>query len=330
MIICRTPFRVSFFGGGTDMPIWTEMHDGHVISSTINKFGYIFFRETKDIKNYKYKIRYYLNEEAKRYEEIKHPVIKSCIKYYKLTDKRLHITYDGDLPSRSGLGSSSSFTTGFINIINDFNKKKLSKKKLAEQTIHFEHHVLKESVGYQDQITAAYGGLNYVHFKKKEFSINSLNQFSNTKKLLNESIMLFLVEGKRNASSIELKKNRKILKNYQIYKNIYEITKEALNIIKSNKSKFFLDDFGNLLNEYWNLKKSIDKSVTSDEIDYYCKNFIKLGASGCKLMGAGSSGFILVLASPEIQKRIKNKFHRKNFIKVELENSGSKIIYSDI
>ena len=142
--------------------------------------------------------------------------------------------------------------------------------------------------------------------------------------------MLFFVEGKRNASSIELKKNKKILKNYQIYKNIYEITKEALNIIKSSNSKFFLNDFGNLLNEYWNLKKSIDKSITSDKIDFYCKNFIKLGASGCKLMGAGSSGFILILASPEIQKRIKNKFYKENFIKVELENTGSKILYSDV
>ena len=330
MIICKTPFRVSFFGGGTDMPDWTEMHDGHVINSTINKFGYIFFREAKDIKNYKYKIRYYLNEEAKNYEDIKHPVIKSSIKHYNLQKKRLHITYDGDLPSRSGLGSSSSFTTGLINVIQNFEKKKLSKKQIAKETIKFEHKILNEDVGYQDQIAAAYGGLNYIKFKKENFYIKSLEPYKNIKKILNDSIILFLVAGKRNASSIEKIKNKKILQNYQIYKDIFDVTNEALKIIKSNKVNGFLGKFGNLLNEYWRLKKSLDSSVSTDEIDYYCKSFNKLGASGCKLMGAGSSGFILILANPEVQKKITDKFNKKNFIKINLENKGSQIIYSDL
>ncbi len=329
MIVCRTPFRVSFLGGGTDMPGWVEMHDGHVISSTINKFGYIFFREAKDIRNYKYKIRYYLNEEAKNFEDIKHPVIKSCIKHYNLKKKRLHITYDGDLPSRSGLGSSSSFTTGIINVINSYQKNELSKKQIAKETIKFEHKILNEDVGYQDQIAAAYGGLNYIKFKKEDFYIKSLNPYKKIKKILDESILLYRVEGKRNASSIERIKNKKILNNYQIYKDIFDITNEALKIIKSNKSNFFLKKFGNLLNEYWKLKKSLDVSVSTDEIDYYCKNFNRIGASGCKLMGAGSSGFILILANPEAQKRITDKFNKKNFIKINLENRGSQIIYSD-
>jgi D-glycero-alpha-D-manno-heptose-7-phosphate kinase len=328
MIICRTPFRVSFFGGGTDMPIWTEMHDGHVISSAINKFGYIFLRHINLSKKDQYKIRYYLNEETKNYNKIKHPVIKSAIKKYKLTKKKLHITYDGDLPSRSGLGSSSSFTVGLINIFKKFNNEKINKKRLAIESINFEHKILKESVGYQDQIAAVYGGLNYIKFKKKKFMINSLNKFK-SQKTLNESIMLFLVEGKRNASSLESIKNKKIIQNYQIYKDIYNITNEALKLIKYNNN-YFLNDFGRLLNEYWLLKKSLDKLVSNDEIDYYIRKFKELGANGSKLMGAGSSGFILIIASPETQNKIIKKFTKKTFIKINLENEGSKIIYSDI
>ncbi len=232
------------------------------------------------------------------------------------------------MPSRSGLGSSSSFTTGFIKTINDYQKNKLSKKQIAKEVIKFEHKILNEDVGYQDQISATYGGLNYIKFTKKKFFVKSLNPYKKIKKILNESIMLFLIEGKRNASSIEKIKNKKILQNYKIYKDIFDITDEGLKIIKTNKENDFLKKFGNLLNEYWKLKKSLHTSVSSDEINYYCEKFIKLGASGCKLMGAGSSGFILILADPEAQKRIENKFNKKNFIKINLENNGSQIIYS--
>jgi D-glycero-alpha-D-manno-heptose-7-phosphate kinase len=329
MIICKTPFRVSFFGGGTDMPGWTNENNGHVINSSINKFGYIFFREAKNIKNYKYKIRYYLNEEAKSFEKIKHPVIKKCIEYYNLKNKKLHITYDGDLPSRSGLGSSSSFTTGLINTINKFHNRKLSKYNLAKEVIYFEHKILKENVGYQDQIAATYGDLNFVKFRKDRFKLFPLNKYKSKKKILNENMLLFLVEGKRNASSIESKKNKKIKDNYRIYKDIYDLTNEAMATIQSNNNNKFLKNFGSLLNEYWKLKKNIDKSVSNQKIDYFCQNFIKLGANGCKLMGAGSSGFILIIADKDSQKKITNKFGVDNFIKIQLEDQGSQIIYSD-
>jgi D-glycero-alpha-D-manno-heptose-7-phosphate kinase len=142
-------------------------------------------------------------------------------------------------------------------------------------------------------------------------------------------MLLFLVEGKRNASSIESKKNKKIKDNYRIYKDIYDLTNEAMATIQSNNNNKFLKNFGSLLNEYWKLKKNIDKSVSNQKIDYFCQNFIKLGANGCKLMGAGSSGFILIIADKDSQKKITNKFGVDNFIKIQLEDQGSQIIYSD-
>ena len=168
MIICKTPLRISFIGGGTDLPAWLENDSGQVISATINKYGHIFFQEKDDLFNYKYKIRYYLNEEAKNLNNIKHPVVKSCLDYYNLKKNILNITFDGDLPARSGLGSSSNFTAGLINTINQFKNIKLSKKQLAEETIFFEHKILKEFVGYQDQVAVSYGGLNHIKFSKKK------------------------------------------------------------------------------------------------------------------------------------------------------------------
>jgi D-glycero-alpha-D-manno-heptose-7-phosphate kinase len=329
MIICRTPFRLSLFGGGTDMPKWIKNNNGQVINATINRYGYLYLTKKDDIYNYKYKIRYYLNEEAKSFEQIKHPVIKKCIEHYNLKNKKLHITYDGDLPSRSGLGSSSSFTTGLINTINEFHNRKLSKYNLAKEVIYFEHKILKENVGYQDQIAATFGDLNFVKFKKDKFNVFPLNKYKSKKKILNESMLLFFVEGKRIASSIESKKNKKIKKNYRIYKDIYDLTNEAMGTIQSNNNNKFLKNFGSLLNEYWGLKKNIDKSVSNEKIDYFCKNFIKLGANGCKLMGAGSSGFILIIADKDSQKKITNKYGKNYFIKIQLEDKGSQIIYSD-
>ena len=168
MIICKTPFRVSFFGGGTDLPEWLKSNDGQVISTSINKYGYILLRESEKINEYRYNIRYYLNEKTKVIDKIKHPVVRECLKYFKNKSKTLNITYDGDLPSRSGLGSSSSFSVGLINSIYFLNDWKINKLKLAKEAINFEINILKESVGFQDQITTSFGGFNHIYFKKNK------------------------------------------------------------------------------------------------------------------------------------------------------------------
>ena len=326
MIICRTPFRVSFFGGGTDMPQWIKNNEGQVINASINRYGFIFFTKKDDIYDYKYKIRYYLNEEAKSLKDIKHPAVKSCLKQYGLSKETLHITYDADLPARSGLGSSSSFTTGLVNTINFYKNKKISKNELAKQTIFMEQKVLKESVGYQDQIAASYGGLNHIIFKKNKFIVKKINFKSNKLRDLNESILLCFTNQQRFAGDIEKIKNKDMYKNENIYNEISLITEEAIKLLKSDQPNW-LTEFGGLLNEYWNLKKGLNKNVSNYKVNQLYDAFLKEGAYGAKLMGAGNGGFMLILAKKDVQKKIRRKFTNLKFVKVEIENHGSKIIY---
>tara|TARA_B100001287_G_scaffold269234_1_gene266467 strand:- start:8065 stop:9051 length:987 start_codon:yes stop_codon:yes gene_type:complete len=326
MIICRTPFRVSFFGGGTDMPKWFNNNNGQVINASINKYGYIYFTNKDDVYDYKFKIRYYLNEEAKNIESIKHPVVKCCLKYYGLSNKTLHITYDSDLPARSGLGSSSSFTAGLINTINFYKNKRISKKNLAKQTIFMEQVLLKETVGLQDQIATSYGGLNHIEFKKNNFFVKKISLENKKIKQLNESILLCYTGQYRFAYNIEKVKNSRIYKNKKIYEEIDLITNEALKLLYS-KNNDWLKQFGNLLNDYWQLKKSLDKNVSNKLVDNLYSSFINEGIYGAKLMGAGNGGFILIIANKNVQKKIIKKFCKLKFVKIMIENSGSKIIY---
>lgn len=326
MIICRTPFRVSFFGGGTDMPKWFNNNDGQVINASINKYGYICFTNKDDVYDYKFKIRYYLNEEAKDIESVKHPVVKSCLKYYGLSNQTLHVTYDSDLPARSGLGSSSSFTTGLINTINYYKNKKISKKNLAKQTIFMEQVLLKETVGLQDQIATSFGGLNHIKFKKDNFIVKKISLENKKIKQLNESILLCYTGQHRFAYNIEKVKNSLIYKNRKIYEEIDLITNEGLKLLYSNNNDW-LKQFGNLLNNYWELKKSLSKNVSNSLVDNLYSSFINEGVYGAKLMGAGNGGFILIIANKVIQKKIIKKFYKLKFVKIMIDNSGSKIIY---
>ena len=326
MIICKTPFRISFFGGGTDMPKWFNKNEGQVINATINKYGYIYFTEKDDIYDYKFKIRYYLNEEATSLKKIKHPVVKSCLNYYNLSKKTLHVTYDSDLPARSGLGSSSSFTTGLVNAINAYKKVYLSKRRLAEKVIFIEHKILRETVGYQDQIAASYGGLNQIIFKKKKFFVNKINLSKKKLYDLNESLLLCFTNQQRFASNLEIIKNKNMYKNESIYHKINDITVEGMKLI-NGKNQYWLKDFGKLINQYWSLKKSLDRNVSNYKINEIYDNFIKEGIYGGKLMGAGNGGFFLIIAPKSVQKKIIKKYSNLKFVKVNIEEFGSKIVY---
>ncbi len=326
MIICKTPFRVSFFGGGTDLPSWLKNNNGHVISTSINKYGYILFRQSNGISNAKFTIRYYLNEQTNNINKVKHPVVRECLKYYKMTNKYLNITYDGDLPSRSGLGSSSSFSVGLINSIYNLKNKRINKSSLAKEAINFEHKILREYVGYQDQIATSYGGFNHIFFKKKKFEVKKIKTQNWISDLLNEQMLICLIDGKRSAANIEKKKIGKISKNYQIYSEIFDITSEAKLLLKCNKYNS-INKFGALLNDYWNLKRKLDASVSNKKIDYYCKKFLNYGAYGSKLMGAGHSGFILIIAESNVRDKLIKSFPNLKFVKIKGENKGSHIIF---
>ncbi len=326
MIICKTPMRISFVGGGTDMPSWIkENNKGQVISTSINRYGYIYFRELEKNFEYNFNIRYYLNEKIKLIKDIQHPVVKKCFNLYginKRLKKCIHLTYDGDLPSKAGLGSSSSFTVGLINSIYKIKKKKIDKFNLAKQAINFEQNILKESVGSQDQVAAAFGGFNHIIFKKKSFLVNPIKPTDWKRKLLNENLMICLVGEKRFAHNLEKDKIRNFKQNLNIYYEINDITKKSLDLINSSKENNLIE-FSKLINEYWFLKKKLNKKVSNEKIDYYIDKFKQIGADGCKLLGAGQGGFILVLANKSVKKKIKKKYFNLNFLDIKAEFNGS-------
>lgn len=322
MIISRTPYRISFLGGGTDFPKWYNKNEGAVISTSIDKYCYIVTRPLPKIFNYNYRIRYYLREETKTISQIKHPVVRNVLlKYYK--KPTIDITHHGDLIARSGIGSSSSFSCGLLKTIFFYNKLNLKKKDLAKATINLEQKVLKETVGSQDQVIAAYGGFNHITFKKNDFNVKKIKH-KNSKKLLS-NLNLFYFYKLRESSKVEKSKFSNIDQKQHILNDLYSLVDEGLNVLKSSNN--FLKEFGDLLDINWDLKKKLSNKVSNDHLDNVIKKFKNLGADGCKLLGAGNGGFILVLADKDKINYIKKKV-KFPYIKVNGETEGSKIIFN--
>ena len=325
MIISKTPYRVSFFGGGTDYPKWFNKNGGKVISSAINKYSYIIIKNLEDLENYKYRIRYYKREEAKTIDKISHPVIKQALKLFQINNK-IEIIHFGDLLAKTGIGSSSSFTVGLLQALNRLNNKKISKKTLAIQAINLEQNILKEYVGSQDQVAASYGGFNKIVFSKKnKFSCRSIK--INKKNLINleDHCQLYFTNIQRNADDYAKHKIKNISKNSHLLKKISEITNEAEKIFKSNYKKEFVLEIGKLLNEQWIIKKSLANSITNSKIDSIYNKAINNGAIGGKLLGAGGGGFFMFLVPPEKQKYLSNKLNLKK-INIKFDFKGSRLI----
>jgi len=331
MIITKTPYRISFFGGGTDYPWWHNSYgEGNVISTTINKYSYINIKHLPKIFNYKYRIRYYLREEISDIQKIKHPVIRNLLLKFKIND-RLDIVHSGDLPARTGIGSSSAFTVGFINSINVLKNRILDKKSLAKEAINFEQNVLKENVGSQDQISCTYGGFNYIQFIKKEFYVKNIKISNSNLINLQDSIVLFYLGLGRNSDAIliDMKKNIEGQN-----RNNEKYLKEMLNITKIAKvnlenKKFNLLQFGELLNYQWELKKNLSKYISKKQIDEFHSYLLNKGALGGKLLGAGGGGFYLSIIPKSIQSKILSKIKYKN-IQIKFENTGSKLIFKNL
>ena len=325
MIISKTPYRISFFGGGTDYPAWYKNNKTFVISATINHFSYITIKKLPKIFNYNFRIRYYSREEAKKIDDIKHPVVRTILKYKKLKNG-LDIVHHGDLPARSGIGSSSSFSVGMINALNNLNKKKINKKKLALQSMHLEQEILKENVGSQDQIAAVYGGFNCIHFYKKSFKCSAIKISDKNKKKFENWIQLFYID-QRSSQNVEKDKIKNLKKNKLYNLEITKIANKAIKILKDQKKNFIIE-LGKLLNEQWVIKKKLSHKVSSKEIDKIYNLGIKNGAVGGKIIGAGGGGFMMFLVPPTKQKKIK-KILKLPEVKVEFTNIGSTIIYNN-
>jgi D-glycero-alpha-D-manno-heptose-7-phosphate kinase len=324
MIICRTPLRISFFGGGTDFPEWYKNNKGAVISTSIDKYSYITARYLPNIFKYKFRLRYFVTEEVDSLKAIKHSSYREILKRVKLNpNQTVELVHNSDLPAMSGLGSSSSNTVGAINALNLLNKKKLSKKQIAQEAIKIEQDILNEYVGSQDQVVASYGGFNYIRFSKNNFK---LSQFKNKNNLMQieKSLLLIYTGIQRSAQKIEKDKLNRMILNLNYLHSINQITEEAKKLIGSNSFK--ISEFGTLLSEQWNNKKKLSKFVSIKKIDDMYDIAINSGAYGGKLLGAGSGGFLLFICNPFTKKKIIEKIKNNFNIPIKFEDKGSTIL----
>lgn len=320
MIINKTPFRISFFGGGTDFPEFFNKQPTTIISSTINKFCYTSLKKQIIIDKSKFKFSYSLIDNVDNIEDIEHPVIRACLKYCDINDP-LEIHYDADLPGKSGVGSSSSFTVGLLHTINTFYNKSISKKELAETAIYIEREVLRENVGCQDQYAAAFGGFNKFIFSENGVEIEKLSP--KMQSLISDYLVLFYYPKKRFSSDIQSKHIKNMEDNNDKLFQISEISLEALDAVK----KLDIITFSKLLDKSWNLKKSLNDNISNNEINLIYKKARDNGALGGKISGAGGGGFIYFLCPPEHQEKMIKSISELQHIDCKLTDEGSEIIY---
>jgi D-glycero-alpha-D-manno-heptose-7-phosphate kinase len=331
MIISKTPYRISFFGGGSDYPQWYLKNGGEVISSSIDKYIYISCRSLSPFFKHKYRIVYSKIETVKSLKDINHQAVREALRIFKKKIKfttGLEIHYDGDLPAKCGMGSSSSFIVGLINVLNNFFlKKNINKEKLNYDSLFLEQKILKEVVGSQDQTAASYGGFNSIKFSQNgDIKVIPIIKSQDILDDFASRFFLVFTGIKRTASNIAKTYINKldIMKNG----NIFEILQHA-KVAKKLLYNYNFDDFGLLLNETWKIKKSLSSSVSSYAINSIYNQGLKNGANGGKLLGAGGGGFFLFYVPKD-----NNKFFIKNMKKflvlpVKFEKNGSQIIFNE-
>jgi len=327
MIICRTPLRISLFGGGTDFEEWFNNNEGIVISMAINQYCYATLREIPDIHPFKYRLRYFNNESTKSINQIKHKSIKAVLKNFDKRKNSLELIHSADLPALSGLGSSSAFTASLINLIYANNQEQISKRELANKSIYIEKKILKESVGYQDQFACSFGGFNIINFSKNKISVNPINISQEKIKKLLDNMVLYFTGLQRHAQVIEKNKLENLNKNEDFLEEIYNNAIQAKQILYSKK-KNFLPEIGRLLYKSWLFKKKLSSKVSNKKIDYLINLGLRNGASGAKLLGAGGGGFILYLTNNQTQKtKLLKKLSKFKIINFKIDDLGSQILY---
>lgn len=326
MIITKTPFRMSFFGGGTDMEEFFIKNGGAVISTSIDKYCYVNVRHLPRFFDYSTELSYSKTERVRKNEEIEHPLIRNAMQMLDMHEIRL--TYEADLPARSGLGTSSSFAVGMLNSFYALKGKYADKKKLADEAIYLERVLCKENGGWQDQIAASFGGFNRIDFSKDGYTVKPIIISPKRKKELNNNLLMFFTGFTRFSSEIQKVNNQTNGdEKEKILLKMYEMVNQAEEILTNKKRN--LDDFGRLLNESWKLKKKTGKAITTDGIDKLYEDGIKAGALGGKLLGAGGGGFLVFYVQPEKQESVKNAMKDLLYIPFEFENDGTSIIYYD-
>ncbi len=325
MIITRTPFRISFFGGGTDYPVYYNEHGGSVLSTTINKYCYITCRYLPPFFDHKYLIRYSKREMTHNIDEIQHPSVRECLRFMN-TDRGIDLVHAGDIPAMSGIGSSSSFTVGLLNSLYALQGKMITKRKLAFDAIHVEQNLIGESVGSQDQVAAAFGGFNKIEFGGSEGVLVKPVTIEEKKlQYLQDRILFYFTGFARFSSDVakeQIKQTPQKLKELHTMKAMVD---QAIKILDGGIEG--LNDFGRLLHESWNIKKGLSSKISNGQIDQIYDTGIQAGALGGKICGAGGGGFILFFVPPENHRKVKEALKDLLLVPIRFENLGSHVIF---
>ncbi len=326
MVITRTPFRISFFGGGTDYPVYFREHGGEVLSTTINKYCYITCRHLPPFFDYRYRLRYSRSELTNSIAEIEHPSIRECLRYCGI-EQGVEIVHTSDIPAMSGIGSSSSFTVGLLQALYALKGEMVTKRRLAHDAIHVEQDIIGENVGSQDQAAAAFGGFNHIEFGGRSDGIFVQPVILPQEKLefLQENLLFYFTGFSRYASEIAGEQIRSTSERLAELRRMREMVGEAMNILCGPVHHYH--EFGRLLHESWMLKRGLTRLISTSEIDAIYDVALRAGAVGGKLCGAGGGGFFLFYVPPEKQRQVKETLSRLLLVPFRFESLAAHVVF---
>lgn len=323
MLITRTPFRISFFGGGTDYYDYFSKYGGCVLSTTIDKYCYVSMRNLPPFFEHKNQFTYSKIERFDSAEEVQHPLVRAALEYMQA--KGIQIAYDADLPACSGIGSSSAFAVGLMQSLYALKGEYPDKMTLAKEAIYLEREMCNEAGGVQDQLAAAFGGFNRISFDGDGYNVKPVGISEETKRCLQENLLLAFTGFTHFSGEIAIEQQKNIPATISQLNEMKALTYEAEKLLIEGK----VTDFGRLLDHTWMLKRSLSRSISNSSIDEFYKKAKENGALGGKLLGAGGGGFMLLYVPVEKQEEFKNSVGGLKYVPFEFENSGTKIIYND-
>lgn len=323
MIITKTPFRMSFFGGGTDMESYFKENYGAVLSTTFDKYCYVNVRHLPRFFDYETELTYSKIERVSSIDDIMHPAIRNAMKMLDMHEIRL--TYEADLPARSGLGTSSSFAVGMLNAFYALKGKYADKKKLADDAIFLERELCQEMGGWQDQIAASYGGFNRINFGPDGYEVLPVIISPERKKQLNDNLLMYFTGFTRFSSDVQKANNITVEEKKNQLKQMYELVDEAEAVLTDNNRD--LDDFGRLLDKTWRLKRETGAAISTESIDELYERTIAAGALGGKLLGAGGGGFFVFYVQPEKRQAVMDCMNSLLYVPFKFENGGTRVIH---
>lgn len=324
MIITKTPFRMSFFGGGTDMESFFREYGGAVLSTTFDKYCYVTVRHLPRFFDWSTHLTYSNQEYVTDVEKIKHPAIKNAMKMLDMHEIRL--LYEADLPARSGLGTSSSFAVGMLNAFYALKGKYADKKRLADEAIYLERVLCNEAGGWQDQIAASFGGMNRIEFNKDgSYDVRPIIIHPEKKQQLNDNLLMFFTGFTRFSSEMQKANQAGYDEKIKQLQQMYSLVNEAEAVLEDKHSD--LDDFGRLLDKTWRLKRQTGGAITTDSIDGLYEKGIAAGALGGKLLGAGGGGFLLFYVQPEKREAVMDAMKDLLYVPFRFEDSGTQVVH---